>query len=315
MGDSLPTTAVHTGTSTPAPREKPDPTDMMADSPPSSPTSSTVVSRALHRLNNDVDPKQCISISIYACFLTGFTSSPSFSACYVWCGFQTGNLAQLGLAAARAFSMDPYRTYGFQKPDQQALTSLLAFILGTCCGRIGDKWGNRTRRWLMSATLVQVLLAMAAALTAWKSGETGIALERGEPSWHTPLGMAALAFLSATMGIQGIVGKRIASPMNTTVVLTTTWVELFNDPLLLTAHLAPSRDVRLMGVSGVILGAFISRAILQSPAGQAGCLGVLAGLRLIQALWWGFVPGVKVDWEKVGKGVSTSKDVRGGAVL
>lgn len=138
--------------------------------------------------------------------------------------------------------------------------------------------------------------------------------------------------------MQGIIGKRIASPMNTTVVLTTTvclllpicadplrlswrtiavhqiyhrpcrpleaislpsdmkcgtyrqWVELFNDPFLFSLKLAPSRDIRIMGVLGVFLGAFFARAILQSYAGQAGCLGTLAGLRLIQMVWWGLIP-------------------------
>ena len=45
-----------------------------------------------------------------------------------------------------------------------------------------------------------------------------------------------------------------------------------------------------MGVLGVFLGAFFARAILQTHAGQAGCLGVLAGLRLIQMVWWGLLP-------------------------
>lgn len=51
-------------------------------------------------------------------------------------------------------------------PDKQALCSLLSFLLGTSLGRIGDKIGNHSRRWLMSATFVQALMLMAAALTA-----------------------------------------------------------------------------------------------------------------------------------------------------
>lgn len=43
---------------------------------------------------------------------------------------------------------------------------------------------------------------MAAALTAWKSGEGSVAASRGTPVWVTPLGLAALAFSSASMGIQ-----------------------------------------------------------------------------------------------------------------
>jgi uncharacterized membrane protein YoaK (UPF0700 family) len=133
-------------------------------------------SRLSRALSTPIDAKSCVPISLYACFLTGFTSAPSFSACYIWCGFQTGNLAQLGLAAARAFApISEFRTWGFQKADQQALCSLLSFLLGAVLGRVGDKVGNRTRRWLVGATGVQVLLAVAGALCAHYSGQSGIA--------------------------------------------------------------------------------------------------------------------------------------------
>jgi len=214
----------------------------------------------------------------------------------VWCGFQTGNVAQLGLALARTFnptSPHPYRTFGFQKPDQQALTSLLSFILGASLGRIGDKIGVKKRTWLVLATLIQALFAMAAALCAHFCGQDGIAVDRGAPSWSNATGMAALGFLSATLGLQGIVGKRVGSPMNTTVVLTTTWVELFNDPLLFAPRAVPSRDIRAMGVFGVFMGAFFARAILATGCGQAGTIGVLTALRLIQMVWWAMVGAPK----------------------
>ncbi|KAK8843939.1 hypothetical protein IAR55_006731 [Kwoniella newhampshirensis] len=263
--------------------------------PSSSGSLSPDESRPFHRrflthFDTEIDaPGSTNLISIYACFLTGFTSAPSFSACFVWCGFQTGNVAQLGLAIARTFAPVGERTYGMQKPDQQALASLLSFWLGTSLGRLGDRLTAKKRTWLVLASFVQVLLAMAAALTAHFSGESGLATSRGVPSWQSPLGIAALSFLSATMGIQGIVGKRVGSPMNTTVVLTTTWVEIFNDPLLFAFRYTPSRDIRIAGGLAVLLGAFVSRAILDK-IGSAQCLGVLCGFRMVQAIWWFFIP-------------------------
>lgn len=103
------------------------------------------------------------------------------------------------------------------------------------------------------------------------------------------MGMAALAFLSSSLGLQAIVGKRIGSPMNTTVVLTTTWVEIFNDPQLLSFHAVPSRDIRIAGVMSILVGAFTARALL-GVAGGGGTVGVLCGLRLLQAVWWGSIP-------------------------
>jgi hypothetical protein len=94
--------------------------------------------------------------------------------------------------------------------------------------------------------------------------------------------MAALAFLSASLGLQGIVGKRIGSAMNTTVVLTTTWVEIFNDPSLFALRAVPSRDLR-------VAGAFSARALL-GVIGQGGTVGVLCALRLLQAGWWAIIP-------------------------
>ncbi|RSH78369.1 uncharacterized protein EHS24_002094 [Apiotrichum porosum] len=248
-------------------------------------------SRAVTYLQSQIDSKKCNAVSIYACFLTGFTSAVSFSACYIWCGFQTGNVAQLGIAVARNFDPIPERTYEFMKPDQQAFCSLLAFLLGTTLGRVGDMIGAKRRTWLVVSSFIQVLMAMAGALCAHYSGESSYAVSRGEPSWRTPLGMAALAFISSSMGLQGIIGKRVASPMNTTVVLTTTWVEIFNDPLLFAFKKVPSRDIRVQGVVFLILGSFVSRAIM-GKIGSAGTLGVLCGFRLLQTLWWALTPSV-----------------------
>lgn len=75
-----------------------------------------------------------------------------------------GNVAQLGVALARTFQPGAIR--GFHMPDKQALCSLLSFLLGTSVGRIGDKIGNNSRRWLISATIIQALMLMAAALLA-----------------------------------------------------------------------------------------------------------------------------------------------------
>jgi hypothetical protein len=103
--------------------------------------------------------------------------------------------------------------------------------------------------------------------------------------------MAALAFLSASLGLQGIVGKRIGSAMNTTVVLTTTWVEIFNDPTLFALR-APSRDVRVAGVLAVLVGAFIARALL-GVLGGGGTVGILCVFRMGQMVWWALIPGPK----------------------
>ncbi|TXT12634.1 uncharacterized protein COLE_03044 [Cutaneotrichosporon oleaginosum] len=241
------------------------------------------------QLRGSVDPNKCDLIGVYGCLLTGFTSAVSFTACYVWPGFQTGNVAQLAIAMARNFDPPATRTRGFQKGDQQALTALATFWLGTSLGRIGARVGNTRRAWLVTSSILQMLMAAIAALLAHYSGESPYAADRAHPSWASPMGMGALAFLSASLGLQGIVGKRIGSAMNTTVVLTTTWVEIFNDPNLFKLRAVPSRDMRIAGVLAVLVGAFSARALL-GVIGQGGTVGVLCALRVLQGMWWVVVP-------------------------
>jgi hypothetical protein len=86
-------------------------------------------------------------------------------------------LAQLGLAIARTFAPDEYRTYGFQLPDIQALVSLLSFLVGAGLGRFEVLFGSGKRKiWLVIATFMQCLLAAAAAISFHYSGETGVAM-------------------------------------------------------------------------------------------------------------------------------------------
>ncbi|GAA5900016.1 YoaK family protein [Sporobolomyces salmoneus] len=229
-------------------------------------------------LTSNIDQGQTLlQLTVY-CFLTGFTSAPTFLACYLWCGFQTGGLVQLSLAVARLFASSP-RDTTFHKPDQQALTSLLSFLVGTSLGRIGDKVGPRRRWWIMSATFFMSLLTMAAALCAHFSAGPSIAEFRTEAGWQDALGMAALGFASASLGLQ----------FGTAVVLTTVYVELVNDPKLFLPKLVKSRDHRLMAILAVFTGGMCSAAIVFATS-SAVAFGVCSGLRIISMLTWLLVP-------------------------
>jgi hypothetical protein len=92
------------------------------------------------------------------------------------------------------------------------------------------------------------------------------------------------------MGLQGIMGKRVNTQFATTIVLTTVWCELMADPKLFAARRVASRDRKILAVSSVFVGGFCSRAILQS-IGSPASLGIGAGLRVLVAFSWFFVPG------------------------
>ncbi|GAA5846644.1 hypothetical protein JCM3766R1_005795 [Sporobolomyces carnicolor] len=260
-------------------------------------------------LSSNIDQGQTLlQLSLY-CFLTGFTSAPTFLACYLWCGFQTGGLVQLSLAVARLFASSP-RDTSFHKPDQQALTSLLSFLVGTALGRIGDKVGPRRRWWIMSATFFMSLLTMAAALCAHFSAGPSIAEFRTEAGWQDALGMAALGFASASLGLQAkgsreltffaiacsvlsrvltCLPQRINSQFGTSVVLTTVWVELLNSPKIFLLGRNKFRDHRVIAVFAVFLGGMCSAGIVFASS-SAVAFGVCSGLRIISMFSWLLVP-------------------------
>ena len=243
-------------------------------------------------LNSDVDPAQANGPLAAFCFMTGYIDVISFSAIYVWCGFQTGNFVQLALALARLFEGPrEFRDTAFHKPDQQALCSLIAFNIGAFFGRFGDRIGAHKRVWLVAGTFFQALLTMAAALAIWKSGQPSIASDRGDPSWTNVLTFVGLAFMSASLGVQGIQAKRLNTQFGTSIVLTTIWVELMSDPRLFKLRdRVASRDHKTLAAFGLFLGGFVARALV-GKIGAAAALGIGVGFRIIIAFSWIFVPG------------------------
>jgi hypothetical protein len=189
-----------------------------------------------------------------------------------------GNTVQLALAVARLFAPGNH-DFEFKIPDRQALTSLISFLLGAFCGRLGDKIGPKTRLWLWLGTMLQALMTMVAAICIWKSGEGYLATNRGVPAWTNGSSYVALGFASASIGLQGIMGKRVNSQFATTgfffdhftspisyhclVVLTTIWCELMADPNFFKPRFVRTRDHKLLSVFALFLGGFVSRAIIQ----------------------------------------------------
>lgn len=236
----------------------------------------------------DVDHDECTGPLSAFCFMTGFIDVVSFSAIFVWCGFQTGNFAQLGLAIARLWESGPQ---AFRLADQQALTSLITFNMGAFLGRIGDALGVRTRIWLIGGTFIQCLLTMAASIAIWQSGQAkDLANERDQPSWSNVQTFVALGFMSASLGLQGIMAKRLNTQFTTTIVLTTVWVELVTDPDLFNLRRKiKTRDHKLIAAFTLFFGAFVGRAIL-AASGAAVALAVAVGVRLLIMVSWAFVP-------------------------
>lgn len=235
----------------------------------------------------DVDPDQSsLPLACY-CFMTGFIDSLTFTAVSVWCGFQTGNTIELSLALARLFAISEVPGPSFRIIDRQSLTSILSFLGGSFLGRIGDKMGSKSRIWLFLGTFLQALFTMAAAILLFKGRQSSFSTPHA--TWTNAEGYAALALASASMGLQGIMGKRVNTQFATTIVLTTVWCELMADPALFTAKLVRSRDLKVLAVSALFLGGFVGRALLDK-IGDAGTFGIGTGFRVIIAFMWIWTP-------------------------
>ncbi|KAI0309620.1 hypothetical protein OF83DRAFT_1179412 [Amylostereum chailletii] len=228
------------------------------------------------------------------CLMTGWIDVVAFSAIFVWCAFQTGNSVQLAIALARLFQgPSGHHDGSFHLADKFALTSVLTFLFGAFCGRVGDKIGAKTRLWLFGGTFFQALLTMAAAIALWEGGQKSVADSRDNITWSNACSYAALGLISMSMGLQGIMGKRVNTQFTTTIVLTTTWCELMADPKLFEFRkLVISRDHKVLAIAALFIGGFSSRAILQG-IGSPAALGIGCGIRCAIALSWFIVPAKK----------------------
>lgn len=160
-------------------------------------------------------------------------------------------------------------------------------------------------------TFIQALFTMAGAIAIWQSGQPSTANSRANPAWTNTLSFVCIGFISASMGLQGIMGKRMNTQFTTTgmsppilfstslmsyvtiVVLTTTWCELVTEPQLFHfRRLVAARDHKIMAIVFLFIGGFLGRASLD-VIGSAGTLGVGTGVRLLITMWWFFVPEKK----------------------
>ncbi|KAH7882434.1 hypothetical protein F5I97DRAFT_366051 [Phlebopus sp. FC_14] len=232
----------------------------------------------------EIDEERVLPLLSAYCFMTGFINAVCFSAIFGWCASQTGNTFQLSIAVGRFADEEPDRS--FRLSDRLALCSLLSFILGVLIGRLGDTIGPKTRLWMACGTLIQTLFTMAAAVSVWKSGVPTFGDAGAGPAWNNVLAFTCLGFMSASMGLQGLMAKRLNTQFSTTVVLTSIWCELVGEPKLF--HMrrrVVERDHKMMTIAACFAGGFCGRALL-GEVGAACTLGVATGFRLFISAWW-----------------------------
>ncbi|KAF8706609.1 hypothetical protein RHS03_04662, partial [Rhizoctonia solani] len=273
-------------------------------------------------LMNEVDTNIASFPLAAYCFMTGYSNSITYTACYVWSSFQTGNTIQCAMAIAKLFTKYPHpvtenpwpttvpeqvswnplaaeqwdwrRDTGLKTSDAQALASLLCFLFGAFCGRLGDHIGARKRAWLISTTFLQAMFTLGATLCCHANGESSFAGARGSEfaNWGNVLGFCTLGFTSAAMGLQAHTGVRIGNIFNSSVVLTTIWVQFVGEPKLFKPAMIKQRDHKAIAVLGLIIGGIAGRALVDA-IGSTWTFGIGAIIRVLIALSWLSIPAAK----------------------
>jgi hypothetical protein len=105
--------------------------------------------------------------------------------------------------------------------------------------------------------------------------------------WHVVIPLALLAFQSSGQAVTSRVLKYNGLP---SVVLTSTYCDLFSDPTLFTAGIKenPERNRRIAAPILLLAGAMLGGLYAKSEFGLAGALWTAAGLKFLVVLAWLF---------------------------
>ncbi|MFJ7153976.1 YoaK family protein [Streptomyces sp. NPDC101118] len=159
-------------------------------------------------------------------------------------------------------------------------TSLGAFVLGAVlAARVEWRLEAHRLRWLIIAMLTEAVLVTAAAAVAWDL----------EPVRSAPSGrhLAAIAVLSAAMGLRNVTAMRVAVPGMPTTLVTRAMTGFLSgsligrDPSFGTARATARRalSVASMFAGGLAGAAFVRAGFpLHVPLLAAAALALLAGL-------------------------------------
>jgi uncharacterized membrane protein YoaK (UPF0700 family) len=175
----------------------------------------------------------------------------------------TGNVVFLGFGLAGAGDLS----------ITSSLVSLAAFFIGAGAGgRLGVRLGAHRGRLLTTAIAIELVLVIAALITAAVAGDPVADAGR----------YALIVLLALAMGLQNAVARRLAVADLTTSVLTMTLTGLAADSQPAGGN-SPRLDRRLGSVAAMLIGAAVG-ALLVLHVGIAAPLGLAAALLLLTGL-------------------------------
>jgi uncharacterized membrane protein YoaK (UPF0700 family) len=229
-----------------------------------------------HQLHNHLtEPvsKAWADLILLACyFITGLLDS---SAIFIWGSFvsmQTGNTVYLGLSLVEPAPSDR-RT--------RSLISIGSFCLGSFCFAAFHRNLGARKRWVVVTSFATQMCFIIAAAIMVTLGST----EGPGTHWHVVVPLALLAFQSSGQAVASRVLQYNGLP---SVVLTSTYCDLFSDPKLFTVGLTenPERNRRAVAPILLLAGACSGGLFAKSPIGLAGALWTAVGLKACIVCAW-----------------------------
>lgn len=224
------------------------------------------IRKSLHSHLTKPITKSWADLVLLSCYLiTGLLDS---SAVFIWGSFvsmQTGNTIYLGLGLVEPASSNRWI---------KSLISIGCFCLGSLCFSSFHRILGPRKRWVVLASFSTQMCFIVAAATMVTLGSTN------EPGldWHVVVPLALLAFQSSGQAVASRVFQFNGLP---SVVLTSTYCDLFSDPKLFTGGLRqdPERNRRIFAPLLLLTGACSGGLFAKSSMGLAGALWTAAALK------------------------------------
>lgn len=258
--------------------------DSFSESSPLLPKSPKSLRRQLRSHFTRPVSKSWADLLLLACYLiTGLLDS---SAVFIWGSFvsmQTGNTVYLGLGLVEPGESDRWI---------RSLISIGSFCLGSMCFAAFHRNLGARKRWVVVTSFAtQMCLIIAAAIMVMLGSTEGPGTH-----WHVVVPLALLAFQSSGQAVASRVLQYNGLP---SVVLTSTYCDLFSDPKLFTARLKdnPERNRRIVAPILLLAGACSGGLFAKSSVGLAGALWTAAGLKASIVCAWMVWKGDEEDVE------------------
>ncbi|QIX00224.1 hypothetical protein AMS68_005741 [Peltaster fructicola] len=240
------------------------------------PQGHAITDRLGKHLTAKLDRSWADLILLLCYVVTGLLDSSAVFIYGCFVSMQTGNTIYLGLGLIEPDASDRWIKSGI---------SIVAFCFGSFCFSRLHQTFEPTKRWvLMASYTLQMLLIAGAALITTFGPE--ISKESPVTAWvAVPLVMIAIQSAGQT-----VTSRALQYNGTTSVVLTSSYTDLFSDPKLFTSSLRdnPERNRRLVAPFLLLAGALMGGLFEHDNVGLAGALWIATSIKALIVIIWFF---------------------------